>query len=133
MSKSKLPGPRILARLYKLCLSHSYLPSDLVKTVVVPLIKNNTADVSDKSNYRPILRGSVLNLYLRKYVKTVIYHDHKAAAFLQTVVEEHEDLLSPNFNTLESLREARRDGCNMYVIFLANGLQVSRLLKFGDR
>ncbi|XP_053625294.1 glutamate receptor ionotropic, kainate glr-3 isoform X1 [Plodia interpunctella] len=49
------------------------------------------------------------------------------------VVEEYEDLLSPNFDTLESLREARMDGCNIYIILLANGLQVSRLLRFGDR
>nr|AXF48871.1 ionotropic receptor IR40 [Lobesia botrana] len=52
---------------------------------------------------------------------------------VMTVVEEYEDLLSPNFDTLESLRQARKDGCNVYVILLANGLQASRLLRFGDR
>ncbi|XP_061383331.1 glutamate receptor ionotropic, kainate glr-3 [Danaus plexippus] len=50
---------------------------------------------------------------------------------IMIVVEEREDLLSPNFNTLESLRQARNDGCNVYLIILANGLQVTRLLKFG--
>ncbi|XP_047988207.1 glutamate receptor ionotropic, delta-2 [Leguminivora glycinivorella] len=49
------------------------------------------------------------------------------------VVEEYEDLLSPNFDTLEALRQARKDGCNVYVILLANGLQAARLLRFGDR
>jgi hypothetical protein len=49
------------------------------------------------------------------------------------VVEDYEDLLSPNFDTLESLREARRDGCNVYIILLANGYQTARLLRFGDR
>ncbi|XP_061712746.1 glutamate receptor ionotropic, delta-2 [Cydia pomonella] len=49
------------------------------------------------------------------------------------VVEEYEDLLSPNFDTLESLRQARKDGCNVYVILLANGLQAARLLRFGDK
>ncbi|CAK1581472.1 unnamed protein product [Parnassius mnemosyne] len=49
------------------------------------------------------------------------------------VVAEHEDLLSPNFYTLESLRQARKDGCSTYVIILANGLQAARLLRFGDR
>ncbi|XP_052737668.1 glutamate receptor ionotropic, kainate glr-3, partial [Bicyclus anynana] len=53
--------------------------------------------------------------------------------FVMIVVEESEDLLSPNFDTLESLRESRKDGCNVYVIILANGLQVTRLLRFGDR
>nr|QEE82777.1 ionotropic receptor 3 [Conogethes pinicolalis] len=56
-----------------------------------------------------------------------------AVPIVMIVVEDYEDLLSPNFDTLESLREARKDGCNVYVIFLANGLQTSRLLRFGDR
>ncbi|XP_049867277.1 glutamate receptor ionotropic, kainate glr-3 [Pectinophora gossypiella] len=56
-----------------------------------------------------------------------------AVPYVMTVVEEYEDLLSPNFDTLESLREVRRDGCNVYVILLANGLQTTRLLRFGDR
>nr|AOE47990.1 putative ionotropic receptor IR [Athetis lepigone] len=53
--------------------------------------------------------------------------------FVMTVVEDYDDLLSPNFVTLESLRAARKEGCNVYVILLANGLQASRLLRFGDR
>ncbi|XP_075969996.1 ionotropic receptor 68a [Anticarsia gemmatalis] len=56
-----------------------------------------------------------------------------AVPFVMTVVEDYEDLLSPNFVTLESLREARKEGCNVYVILLANGLQAARLLRFGDR
>ncbi|CAH0406266.1 unnamed protein product [Chilo suppressalis] len=53
--------------------------------------------------------------------------------FIMIVVEEYEDLLSPNFDTLESLREARKAGCNVYVVLLANGIQTARLLRFGDR
>ncbi|XP_045783233.1 glutamate receptor ionotropic, kainate glr-3 [Maniola jurtina] len=53
--------------------------------------------------------------------------------FVIVVVKESEDLLSPNFDTLESLRESRKDGCNVYIIILANGLQLTRLLRFGDR
>ncbi|KAJ2953036.1 hypothetical protein O0L34_g7426 [Tuta absoluta] len=53
--------------------------------------------------------------------------------YVMTVVEEYEDLLSPNYDTLESLREVRKEGCNVYVILLANTLQTTRLLRFGDR
>ncbi|XP_045491721.1 glutamate receptor ionotropic, kainate glr-3 [Colias croceus] len=53
--------------------------------------------------------------------------------FVTIVVEEREDLLSPNFYTLESIRQAKKDGCNVYLIILANGLQATRLLTFGDR
>ncbi|KAI5641640.1 ligand-gated ion channel domain-containing protein [Phthorimaea operculella] len=53
--------------------------------------------------------------------------------YVMTVVEEYEDLLSPNYDTLGSLREVRKEGCNVYVILLANTLQTTRLLRFGDR
>ncbi|KAJ8710817.1 hypothetical protein PYW08_009332 [Mythimna loreyi] len=46
--------PRLLGLLFTLCIRHSYLPNELMKTVVVPIIKNKTGDNSDKSNYRPI-------------------------------------------------------------------------------
>jgi hypothetical protein len=45
---------RVLGMLFTLCLRHSYLPKDLLKTIVVPIIKNATGDTSDKFNYRPI-------------------------------------------------------------------------------
>ncbi|KAG7308712.1 hypothetical protein JYU34_005936 [Plutella xylostella] len=52
--------PRVLALLFNLCISHSYLPQDLMHTVVVPIIKNKTGNVSDVSNYRPISLATVV-------------------------------------------------------------------------
>ncbi|XP_026326836.1 uncharacterized protein LOC113235373 [Hyposmocoma kahamanoa] len=64
------------ALLFNLCLAHSYLPFDLMRTIVVPVIKNRTGDVADKSNYRPIslatvvakVLDGVLNSYLNPYL-----------------------------------------------------------------
>lgn len=64
--------PHVLAMFFNLCLSHSFLPEPLMRTVVVPIVKNKTGDMSDKSNYRPIslatttakILDSVLNRYL---------------------------------------------------------------------
>ena len=33
---------------------HGHLPDDIMKTIVVPLVKNKTGNLSDKNNYRPI-------------------------------------------------------------------------------
>ncbi|KAG7306355.1 hypothetical protein JYU34_008979 [Plutella xylostella] len=52
--------PRVLAMFYNLCLSHSYLPSEMMKTIVVPILKNKTGDASDLSNYRPISLATVI-------------------------------------------------------------------------
>lgn len=43
-----------LALLFNSCIEHSYLPADFMRTVVVPIVKNRTGDVSSSSNYRPI-------------------------------------------------------------------------------
>lgn len=39
---------------FSLCVGHSYLPEPLMRTIVVPIVKNKTADTSDINNYRPI-------------------------------------------------------------------------------
>ncbi|XP_073953054.1 uncharacterized protein [Choristoneura fumiferana] len=51
---------RLLAMLFSLCLCHSYLPPDLMKTVVVPVVKNKTGDMTDTNNYRPISLATIV-------------------------------------------------------------------------
>ncbi|KAL0860125.1 hypothetical protein ABMA27_010432 [Loxostege sticticalis] len=68
--------PRVLAMLFTFCVGHSYLPEGLMRTVVVPIIKNKTGDAADKSNYRPIslatviakVFDSLLNVHINKFV-----------------------------------------------------------------
>ncbi|CAH2104113.1 unnamed protein product [Euphydryas editha] len=76
MSRGKSPGhdglsiehlqhagphlPGVLAMFYSLCMCHSYLPSDLMRTIVVPIIKNKTGDVADQCSYRPISLATVI-------------------------------------------------------------------------
>lgn len=67
---------------FSLCIAHSYLPPDLIKTIVVPVVKNKTGDLSDKCNYRPIslativakVLDSVLNAQLNK---VLLLHDNQ--------------------------------------------------------
>ena len=40
---------------------HGFLPSDFTDTVLVPIVKDKTADISDKGNYRPIALASVIS------------------------------------------------------------------------
>ncbi|XP_060802244.1 uncharacterized protein LOC132902175 [Amyelois transitella] len=72
--------PRVLALFFNFCLSHSYLPEDLMRTLVVPIVKNKTGDVSDLSNYRPIslatIVAKVLDSLLDKQLeKNIKLHD----------------------------------------------------------
>ena len=61
-----------------MCLSHGYLPSTLIKTTIVPMVKNKSGNLSDSNNYRPIaivtitskLLESVLLLKCSDYLTT---------------------------------------------------------------
>jgi hypothetical protein len=59
---------RVLSLLFTFCIRHSYLPPDLMKTVVVPLVKNPTGDIADKNNYRPISLATVISKVLDRIV-----------------------------------------------------------------
>jgi hypothetical protein len=39
--------PRVLAMVFSFCVSHLYLPDEIMKTVVVPILKNRTGDTAD--------------------------------------------------------------------------------------
>lgn len=52
--------PRVLSMFFTLCIGHCHLPDDLIRTVVVPVIKNKTGDASDLTNYRPISLATIL-------------------------------------------------------------------------
>ncbi|XP_045447686.1 uncharacterized protein LOC123656007 [Melitaea cinxia] len=73
---------KLLALFYSLCVVHSYLLDDLMKTVVVPVVKNKTGNLADKHNYRPISLATImakvfdglLNAQLRKHIKL---HDNQ--------------------------------------------------------
>ena len=43
-----------LSLLFTGLLSHEYLPEALMKSAIVPILKNRQGDTSDKNNYRPI-------------------------------------------------------------------------------
>ncbi|KAG7308299.1 hypothetical protein JYU34_006995 [Plutella xylostella] len=52
--------PRVLAMFYSCCLVHSYLPDDMMRCVVVPVVKDKMGDLSVTNNYRPISLATVL-------------------------------------------------------------------------
>ncbi|KAG7305138.1 hypothetical protein JYU34_010626 [Plutella xylostella] len=52
--------PRVLAMLLSFCVGHSYMPEDMMKTLVVPIVKNRTGDASDVNNYRPISLATIV-------------------------------------------------------------------------
>lgn len=52
--------PRVLAMFFSLCMAHSHLPHDLMRTIVFPIVKDKTDDTANKCNYRPTPLATVL-------------------------------------------------------------------------
>ena len=53
--------PFLLAVLFTSMFIHGYMSRDMVKSVVVPVVKAKTKSINDKSNYRPITLATVIS------------------------------------------------------------------------
>ena len=48
-----------LSKLYSICYRHSFLPEEILRGVLIPLVKDEFGDVESSSNYRPIISSSI--------------------------------------------------------------------------
>lgn len=96
-----------------------YLLGEMTKHI---LIENNAKCLSFITDevYLNLFRGEWFNTFIN-------------SSYLVVVVKSNEDLLSPNYETLKSIRQVRKDGCQAYILLISNGIQLSRFLQFGDR
>ena len=46
---------------FTLCLAHGYLPPAMIETTIVPIVKNMSGNLSDRSNYRPIALATIIS------------------------------------------------------------------------
>ena len=95
-----------------------------IGTLTVDLLRKTKAQhcytIITDSMYANILNG---NLFDRLIDST----------YIVIRIPDHEDMLNPsNEQILESLMEARQAGCETYLIYLANGIQMERFLRFID-
>ena len=61
--------PVLLCILMSAILVHGYVPKSMLKSFIIPIIKNKNKRISDKDNYRPICLANVFT----KVVEKVLY------------------------------------------------------------
>ena len=49
----------LVSLLYSNLLMHGFLPDTMMVTIIAPIIKNKSGDLSDNNNYRPIALATV--------------------------------------------------------------------------
>jgi exonuclease III len=57
-----------LAVLFSGMLVHGYIPSDMIKSILVPIVKNKCKPLSDKDNYRPVALSNVITKVIERIV-----------------------------------------------------------------
>ena len=51
----------LLSLCFSVCLSHGYLPPAMIKTTIVPIVKNKCGNISESNNYRPITLATIIS------------------------------------------------------------------------
>ena len=49
----------LLSICYTCMFTHCYMPQSMINSVIVPLVKNKSGDLTDKNNYRPVALSSI--------------------------------------------------------------------------
>ena len=68
----------LLSLCFSLFLTHGYMPLDMIKTTIVPVIKDKCGNLADGNNYRPIAIATIVS---KLYESTILY---KCEDFLMT-------------------------------------------------
>ena len=64
-------NPRVhvlLSMIFNAMFVHGYVPSQLMNTVIVPLVKNKNGNCADKNNYRPVALSTAISKLLERII-----------------------------------------------------------------
>ena len=50
----------MLAKFLTCCISHGYMPTNLIRGVIIPLVKDKLGKLDEVKNYRPIMSSSII-------------------------------------------------------------------------
>lgn len=64
---------------------------------------------------------------------TNLFKSVSRSTYLIILVPDFEDTLKPEPSLIISLIQAQRSGCQTFLIYLANGIQMERFLRFVDQ
>ena len=60
----------LLSICYTCMFKHCYMPQSMINSVIVPLVKNKSGDLTDKNSYRPIALSSIASI---RYLNILLY------------------------------------------------------------
>ncbi|XP_050521505.1 uncharacterized protein LOC126894486 [Daktulosphaira vitifoliae] len=95
--------------------------------------ENLAIDLIDKWK----ITATCVNLIVDPFHDTILGHSFYSSiigvSIFKTLLDDFEDMMSPNYHTWQTLNQVRKEGCDMNIILILNADQVVRLLKFNDK
>ena len=72
----------LLSLFYTACFVHGHLPKELMDSIIMPIVKDNKGDLTDKDNYRPLAITSVSSkiielVYIDRYGDLLLSKDNQ--------------------------------------------------------
>ena len=106
-----------LALLFTSMLIHGYMPKEMIKSMIVPIIKSKTRSITDKSNYRPVAISTVMS----KLFELLLLD--RLEPYLTTMdnqfgFKKHHGTELCVFTLTEALRFYHSEGTPMFLCFL---------------
>ena len=103
-----------MSLLYSSLLIHGFLPDTMMTTIIAPIIKNKSGDLSDNNNYRPIALATVASKLFESLILS------RAIPFLITCdnqfgFKKHHSTEMLIFLLKELFRNYIANGSSMYV------------------
>ena len=107
----------MLSMFYNCSINHGYLPKAMTNSIIVPLVKNKTGDVTSKDNYRPIGIASAFS----KLLEIIILN--KCGSYMLS--SDHQFAYKPNLGTdtcyftlKQIVSYYQEQGSNVFIGFL---------------
>ena len=97
--------------------SHSYLPSAMMCTAVIPLLQDKIGDITDKNNYRPIALTTVISKLIERSILQWCAHCLSTSGNQFSVTHKHTTDMAV-FSLKETINIYRRESSPVYLCFL---------------
>ena len=75
----------MLSQFYNACFTHCYMPSSILKGTINPIIKDKKGNITEASNYRPVMQSSCLlkifEIHVMNVLSEKLFFDHRQFGF----------------------------------------------------
>ena len=108
---------KTLCMFFTSLLVHGYMPQAMIKSVLVPVVKNKTRSITDKSNYRPIAISTVLS----KVFEFVLFGKMEPYLLISDNQFGYQKDLGTEiciFTLMETIRHYQMSGSHVFICYL---------------